>query len=56
MDTVNTSMKSGGLRIRLNVNTRVPTELTAFYSDMDSWFLKLKFKLKLMSADHYFCM
>jgi hypothetical protein len=26
MDTINTSTQSGGLRIRLNVSTRVPTE------------------------------
>jgi hypothetical protein len=33
MDTINTSTQSRELRMRLNVSTRVPTEVTAFYSD-----------------------
>jgi hypothetical protein len=32
MDTINTSAQSGGLRIQLNANTRVPAEVTAFCS------------------------
>jgi hypothetical protein len=33
METINTSAKTGELRVRLNVSTRVPTEVTAFCSD-----------------------
>jgi hypothetical protein len=33
MGTVNTSTQSGVFRMRLNVSTRVPTEVTAFWSD-----------------------
>jgi hypothetical protein len=32
MGTINTSRQSGVLRMRLNVNTKVPTEVTAFWS------------------------
>jgi hypothetical protein len=31
MDTINTSTESGGPRTRLNVSTRKPTEVTAFF-------------------------
>jgi hypothetical protein len=33
MDTINTLTQSGGLRMRLNMSRRVPTEVTAFCSD-----------------------
>ena len=33
MDTMNTLTQSGGLRMRLNVSTRVPAEVKAFYSE-----------------------
>jgi hypothetical protein len=33
MDTINTSTESGGFRMRLVMSTRVPAEVTAFFSD-----------------------
>jgi hypothetical protein len=43
MDIINTLMQSGGLRMRLNVNTRVPTEVTTFCSDR--WISDFEFEV-----------
>jgi hypothetical protein len=54
MDTMNTSAQSKGLRMRLNVSTRIPAEVTAFLWPLDQLFLKLKLKLMMMSDDIFF--
>jgi|AntAceMinimDraft_5_1070358.scaffolds.fasta_scaffold159163_2 hypothetical protein len=55
MDTMNTLTQSGGLRMRLNVSTRVPAEVKTFFLPLDQCFLKLKLKLKMkMMSDDFF--
>ena len=46
--TLHTSTQSRVLRMRLNVSTRVQTEVTAFWLDQPFLYLNLKLKLKLM--------
>jgi hypothetical protein len=46
MDTVNTKTQSGGLRMRLNVSTRVPTEVTTFFLTVGSTVIEVQVKVE----------
>jgi hypothetical protein len=41
IDTINISVESGGLIMRFNVSTRVPTEVTTFFLTVISTFFKV---------------
>jgi hypothetical protein len=45
MDTINTSAQSGWLKMRLNVSTRVPTEVISFCSDR--WINSFEFEVEV---------
>jgi hypothetical protein len=51
MGTINTSTQSGGPRMRLNISTGVPTQVTTFLWQLDQRFLKLKLKFEVISDD-----
>jgi hypothetical protein len=51
MDTMNTSTQSGRLRMRLYVSTRVPAEVTAFFSER--WINGFEVKVKDEDEDDF---
>ena len=46
MDTINKSNQSGGLRMRLKVSTRVPTEVTTFFLTVGSTVIEVQFEVE----------
>ena len=46
MDIINTSTQSGGLKMRLNVSTWVPTVVTTFWSDR--WIIGFEIEVEVV--------